>query len=271
MDINFNVKDLNSFSVNISKRSTPYTSADRNTAPHIHDFCEIYINLSGNVSFVVERNVYSLKQGDIIISKPYEYHHCIYHDESEHNHFLIEFPLDNNPALFNSLLEKKMGKNNHIRLSDEKKTKLLFLCDSLANKEATYLSSIANFFKLLTFIDDGMAKYSVSDATGKISPELKEILYYLNKNFTSINSVNEIAEHFHISISTLERHFKKYLSMSPRRYLEDKKLQKACILLKEQYSVTDACFMSGFTDYSHFIAIFKKKFKTTPLKYKKLF
>ena len=57
--------------------------------------------------------------------------------------------------------------------------------------------------------------------------------------------------------------------MTPKRYLEDKKLQKACILLKEQRKVIEACFESGFSDYSHFISIFKKNFNTTPMKYKK--
>ena len=72
-----------------------------------------------------------------------------------------------------------------------------------------------------------------------------------------------------ISITTLERYFKKYLSMTPKRYLEDRKLSQACMLLRQNYSVTDACYESGFDDYSHFIAIFKKNFGITPLKYKK--
>ena len=37
---------------------------------HIHDYCEVYFNVSGNVSFAVENKVYPVNTGDIIISKP---------------------------------------------------------------------------------------------------------------------------------------------------------------------------------------------------------
>ena len=98
---------------------------------------------------------------------------------------------------------------------------------------------------------------------------INEIIMYINKNFASLKNIHSLAETFHISITTLERYFKKYLSMTPKRYLEDKKLSHACYLLRRNLSVTEACFESGFDDYSHFITIFKKNFHTTPLKYKK--
>ena len=44
---------------------------------HIHNECEIYINLSGDVSFAVENSVYPIMPGGIIITRPLEYHHCI--------------------------------------------------------------------------------------------------------------------------------------------------------------------------------------------------
>ena len=42
---------------------------------HIHDYCEVYFNVSGNVSFAVENKVYPVNTGDIIISKPNEIHY----------------------------------------------------------------------------------------------------------------------------------------------------------------------------------------------------
>ena len=51
---------------------------------HIHDYCEVYFNVSGNVSFAVENKVYPVNTGDIIISKPNEIHYCIYHSDQIH-------------------------------------------------------------------------------------------------------------------------------------------------------------------------------------------
>lgn len=270
MNNNFIMESLHPFFVNVSKMNVTASGADRKTAPHIHEYCEIYVNLTGNVSFVIEKNLYSVKSGDIIITKPYEYHHCVYHDDSDHLHFWIMFSVDENPELFKFLTNKKSGHRNHIRLSEEKKQKFLTHCENLAKSSPeNRISQMAVFFKILSYIEEGMEKYKVSNINLSLPKSLKDILDYINKNFASIHTVNEVSDKFYISISTLERHFKKYLSMTPKRYLEDKKLQNACLLLRQNTSVTDACFESGFEDYSHFISVFKRKFDITPLQYKK--
>jgi len=56
---------------------------------HIHKECEIYLNLSGNVCFEVENHLYPISRGSVIITRPYEYHHCIYRSNARHEHFWI--------------------------------------------------------------------------------------------------------------------------------------------------------------------------------------
>lgn len=270
MNNSYMMTPIHPFSVNVSKLNVTASDAKRKTAPHIHEYCEVYVNLSGNVSFVIEKNVYSVRSGDIIVTKPYEYHHCVYHDDSDHLHYWIMFSVDENPRLFKFLTDKKAGHGNHIRLSEEKRGRFLAHCKLLAeNNTENRVSTIAAFFKVLSCICEGMEKFNVSNADSSLPKSLKDILDYVNKNFASIHTINEISEKFFISLSTLERLFKKHLSMTPKRYLEDKKLQNACLLLRQNASVTEACFESGFEDYSHFISIFKKRFDTTPLQYKK--
>ena len=270
MDVNIEIKALRPLSVTIEKKNTTQDSPERKTAPHIHSLCEIYINLTGNVSFVVEKNVYTIRSGDIILSRPYEYHHCIYHDNSDHQHYLIVFSVTENPELFQSILNPKKTMHNHIRLSGDKLDRFLKLCEELLRKDTGYTTILASFFQLIACMDDGIASHTLTDTSANIPADLRKILDYIDDHYNTINTVNEIASTLHLSLSTLERHFKIYLSTTPKRYLEDKKLQKACILLREHYSVTEACFESGFTDYSHFIAVFKKRFHTTPLKYQKM-
>ncbi len=129
-----------------------------------------------------------------------------------------------------------------------------------------YLSS---FFDILSYVEQGLLSYTKPNDNKHIPKELNEVITYVNTNFASISSVNELVSMFHISLSTLERMFKKYLSMTPRGYLYDKKFSNACRMLRNNASVTEACFQSGFDDYSNFIQNFKKIYKTTPLKYKK--
>ena len=131
------------------------------------------------------------------------------------------------------------------------------------------MSAMATFFEIMSYVEKGMTKYNVQEPGNSLPQSLKNILDYISKNFVTIKTVNQIADHFGLSLSTLERYFKKNLAMTPKRYLEDKKLQNARDLLLQNQSVTYACYESGFDDYSHFITIFKKRFQTTPFQYKK--
>ena len=269
MTNNLAIETIHTFSINANKLNVTSDSPVRHSLPHIHDLCEIYVNVSGNVSFMVEKNLYSIQPGDILITKPYEYHHCIYNDNSDHLHYWIMFSTTENPELFDFLLKRRRGTNNHIRLPEEITKQFVSLCEQLtAVNSEDNLTAISCFLRILSYIKQGLQKYNVLNESN-IPEDLNNILSYINKNYATIKNINKLAADSNISIATLERHFKKHLAMTPKRYLEDKKLSNACRMLRQGYSVTEACFESGFDDYSHFIATFKKVFHTTPLKYKK--
>jgi AraC-like DNA-binding protein len=97
---------------------------------------------------------------------------------------------------------------------------------------------------------------------------MQQILDYIDANFAQIRNVKDVSDKFFISSATLNRWFKKYLKISPGKYLETIKLAHAKKVLQNGGSVTEACFSSGFTDCSHFIVLFKKRFNVTPNKFK---
>ena len=66
---------------------------------HFHNQYEIYLNLSGDVSFMVEGNVYPVTRGDMIVTKAYEYHNCIYRSDKPHKHYWILFAFEDETIL----------------------------------------------------------------------------------------------------------------------------------------------------------------------------
>ena len=98
---------------------------------------------------------------------------------------------------------------------------------------------------------------------------MQNVLDYMKENFSVINSLKNVTDKFFISTATLNRWFAKYIKLSPKKYLENLKLQNAKKLLLLGNSVTEACFNSGFNDCSYFICLFKARFNVTPYKYKK--
>lgn len=261
---------INPFSI-IANKMTIDATEGRHTMPHIHDVCEIYINISGNISFLAEQNIYRIKPGDIILAKPYEYHQCMYNDDSLHSFYWILFSVSENPGLFDFILNKKRGENNLIHLPEDITEKLTDACDKLTMQNQDDLFSLyTEFFKILSFVRQGLLNYTKPGNNEDFPREFLEILSYINKNYISLSGIREIADIFHISLSTIERMFKKYLSVTPRAYLYDRKYSNACNMLRNNKSATEACFQSGFADYSNFIQNFKKIYKITPAKFKKM-
>ncbi len=257
------------FHVYAKKSLVDKTSRKRNTFPHIHNMCEIYINLSGDVSFMVEGKIYPIRPYDILLTTPFEYHHCIYHSDQPHSLYLILFSPQENPALFRPLLQKEKGMKNLIRLPEELRRELEAACQRLLDKQAPAdISLLSSFFYIIRLVEQGLKAYHVESVSNAMPEEFLAVIRYMDEQFRSIGQIREVAERFHISIMTLERYFQKYLGIKPRQYLEDKKLNHACFLLSQGSSGTEACYGSGFNDYSHFIARFRKKFGTTPRKYR---
>jgi len=233
--------------------------------PHMHDNLEFYIHIEGDASFIVEKSLYKLSPGDVIISKPNEIHNCIINSCSAHKHMCFWFDTSCE-FLFKSFLDKDFGTNNHISLSDDEKKELFSICKKIEQ-------STLNSDKQGEFIHGAELVHYLSSKVSnsnfkKIPANLQKILNYVNKNFASINSIDELAELFFISRSTLCRLFATHLHTTPKSYLESKRLANSRILLKRGSSVFDACVSSGFPDYSNYIRLFKKTFGITPKQYK---
>lgn len=233
---------------------------------HIHNECEIYINLSGDVSFAVENSVYPIMPGSVIITRPLEYHHCIYHTNQLHKHFWILFSATDNERLFDIFYKRESGKKNLIMLSSKKAEEVFSVCKKLTDGCDSEAERYYFFFKLIYILNSGNAVNTPEISGGDC---IIKAINYINNNLPNALTVNKIASECNVSLSTLERHFWQEINISPSAYIRKKRLASAEKLLSEGKSVTEAAEMSGFSDCSSFIYIFKKNYKITPLQYKK--
>lgn len=234
---------------------------------HIHNDLELFINLSDKVSFWVNDKIYSVEYGDIIISRPGDVHMCIFPDIPTHEHTCIWLRADTSHPIFSFIFEKSFSP--HVVFND--KEKILSSVKSLQYVCENNSSELIKVFRLLEIFADiyNNSNTKNSDMPHILPEEFQKIITDIKKNYTQYQSVNDILNSNFISSSTLTRQFRKYMHTTPKIYLENVKLSNAIRLLKNNSSVTEACFKSGFTDCSHFIAIFKKRFGLTPLQYKK--
>lgn len=236
---------------------------------HIHDKCEIYINLSGNVSFMVEGQLYPIKRGSVIITRPLEYHHCIYHDFSPHEHYWILFSCTGNEQLFDLFFSRPAGEKNIINLSEKNTEDLLELCHTLAHKkDLPPLEYYRCFFDIISQLSMSEPE---NNQNKNLPSELQCALDTVNRSFYSPISIEKLAQDSFISINTLERIFKTHLGVTPTEYIRKKRLSHGAMLLQQGFNVSYVAGECGFSDVSQFISLFKKEFSKTPHQYKKSF
>ena len=99
--------------------------------------------------------------------------------------------------------------------------------------------------------------------------EYNMILQFLNEYHTNI-TLSDICSQFKRSPSYISHMFKKESSMNIREYCNSRKLEDAeKLLISTDMSITEIALDTGFGDSSYFIALFRKKYGISPLKYRK--
>jgi AraC-like DNA-binding protein len=95
--------------------------------------------------------------------------------------------------------------------------------------------------------------------------ELSAPINYIHENFAQAISIEALASACNISVSALERRFKKHLKKTPHQYITEVKLDHARrLLLETSKGIGMIALETGFADHSHFTRAFNRHFGQTP-------
>ena len=89
----------------------------------------------------------------------------------------------------------------------------------------------------------------------------------MESTYSDSHSLSSLARFTGMSPFHFARIFKELTGTPPHRFLMKVRLARACDLLSEGVSVTEACFASGFANLSHFIRLFHRTFAVSPSKF----
>lgn len=258
---------INAFDFSIKYTETDRASHFFEIDLHTHRECEIYINLSGDVSFMVEKRLYPLCRGDVIIARPGEYHHCVYHSDAKHALYWILFDANGNEALFPRFFKRRHGEENLISPTEESKARLLQLCEKLLQKPLNPIGRYAAFFELLEILESAKPEHRQTKTA--LPPDIASVLEYIDAHLSESLTRRTLSQIAYTSQSTLERRFSEILGMHISTFIRKRRLSKAALLLQQGRSVMEAGLAVGYTDNSHFIKLFRENCGITPFQYKK--
>lgn len=241
---------------------------------HHHIFHEIYIFLGGKADFLIESASFRLNPYDLIIIPPYTLHQ----PQPYVNTFFERVAINIYPDFFN--------------LTDCTEYQDIFF--NLPYMKHKIPGHIVKNSNILGFIDFFLTKFDENDPLMKplIVSKLIELLYnintidkfekydtvnqvtqdiisYVDENFRSISSIDDVAANFFYSKNHLSYLFKKYTGITIAKYINIKKMENVEKLHNQGKSLTYACIESGFNSYDNFAYIYKKEFGKSPKNHKK--
>jgi AraC-like DNA-binding protein/mannose-6-phosphate isomerase-like protein (cupin superfamily) len=109
----------------------------------------------------------------------------------------------------------------------------------------------------------GLGKY------GKEKERLTHIYQYIQQHYGRSLEVRELADLANLSVPAFCSYFKKMTGQTFTDFVQEYRVNQACLLLLTDASITEVSYSSGFNNLSHFNKTFRKITGHSPSEYRK--
>ena len=248
---------------------------------HWHDEFEIIYVRSGFLTVSISGESYIGKTGEAFVVSPGNLH-LMGSQSGTVDYYTFLFPLKYISFRTDDMLDEKLLEplnSGHLMTSAASDVYKRQLCEQLIDiymaendeTESKITAQIKTKIILLQFILEMWKKGFVieNDTSGRNTVE-KEMVSYIQQNFTGKISLREFGEQFHLSEKYISRYFKEHFHITLSQYVTYLRLEHAKQLLQDtDIPVTDVAMQSGYQNVSYFIRSFQKAYAVSPLKYRK--
>ena len=248
---------------------------------HWHDELEIIYVKSGFLAVSISGESYIGKTGDAFVVSPGNLH-LMGSQTGTVDYYTFLFPLKYISFRTDDMLDEKLLEplnSGHLMICPRVKDTAKELCEQLIEiyeakkdeSESKITTQVRTKIILLQFILEMWKKGFVieNDTSGRNTVE-KEMVSYIQQNFTGKISLREFGEQFHLSEKYISRYFKEHFHITLSQYVTYLRLEHAKQLLQDtDIPVTDVAMQSGYQNVSYFIRSFQKAYAVSPLKYRK--
>ncbi|MGG1517831.1 AraC family transcriptional regulator [Paenibacillus oryzisoli] len=253
---------------------------------HFHNVYEVYLAVTEGAEFWVGDRQYLLAPNDLLLLSTNDLHRSIIHDRTNYERYILYFnpfyiSAMNTPKtnLLECFARNSRSQNHRIRLSGGEADTLIGLLQAfdpllVQNGFAADVKVRMHLASILIYLEEvtrpEQARPEGNDIPHAAYPLIRPIMEYMNAHFAEQLTTDCIADQFHFNRHRLNEIFREVTGLSFHQYLVQLRIIKAKDLLeKGDVSTTQACYESGFNDYSHFIRTFRTLVGVPPGKYAK--
>ena len=235
---------------------------------HAHKTNEIVYLVEGDISYVIENQRFRLSPGDIVLIPGNRYHYAAVEGNAPYERAVIDFPdtlVD--PVLLQRVFpETRVYHTASLPQFREYYRRLDSYAD-IPNKGDRERIATALLTELLCLLA-GLSPTLAVSAGDRQDTTVDAVLRYIDENLTTIRSMEEICHALFISPSHLCKAFHEVLSISPMKYLRQRRLHHAHDLLRSGERPTNLYLECGFRDYSSFYRAYRDYFGISPAEQK---
>lgn len=240
-----------------------------------HDFFELTYVDTGELETEVDGVLYQLKEKDLMIYGPNQFHTQYTDDEHSASYMTILFDMHNLTPVEQELWYD--GLINRVFHYDQKINTLLKTFVRESTTRVPYMNSLMlcllteTIIRLLQGTYASPLAQSSSTAHQSAMDELFDrIITYIDQNIYDPLTIPEICEHFSLSRSALQLLFKNSVDQSPKKYINDKKLERSCqMLLENRYTISEISLRLGYSSIHYFSKSFNMKYHMSPSEFVK--
>lgn len=239
---------------------------------HFHDYYVIGFVEGGKRHLWCRDQEYDLTAGDLILFNPRDNHFCAPLDGE-----ILDYRAVNiNPDIMQKAVREITGKDymphftQNVVYQNETAQAVGTLYDAILAHEPRLKKEEAFYFLLEQVLQDYAAPFHEVHSP-EPNQQIKKLCVYMEEHFAENITLDELLSMVSFGKSYLLRSFTQQVGVSPYRYLQTIRLDRAKKFLEQGIAPIDAADMAGFSDQSHFTNFFKEFIGVTPRQYQKIF
>ena len=248
--------------------------------PHFHEDIELVTVKSGRMAYSVNGQIVVLNAGDTIFVNSNQIHYSIALDDDTATYVIfIVHPnvLNSSVAVEMQALQPILGNSNisylRFRYINENTKNIRDIMLTLPDVRRDPFQITKKLFDIWEIIMTQSKSYGMLDdeaETDVHSKSFKTMMYYIQKNYKSTITLDDIAASGNISKSLCNKIFHKYVGDSPINYLLNYRVRKVAELLRTTTQpLSEIATITGFNGTSYMSEMFKKIFGVSPREYRK--
>lgn len=239
---------------------------------HFHEYYVIGFIEGGRRHTWCKKGEYDVSAGDMILFNPHDNHYCAPINGELLDYRAVNIGVDVMQKAVKDITGQEYTPyftENIVFHSDITKSigdlyNAIVECRPRLEKEEAF------FFLLDQVLQEYAAPFEEADVS-RPNRQIRSLCEYMEKHFAENITLDDLLSMTDFGKSYLLRSFTKQTGVSPYRYLQAVRLDRAKKFLEEGIPPVEVAAMAGFSDQSHFTNFFKEFIGLTPKQYQRIY